>query len=187
MNSCMTDLYKGSTPNSSQPGTPSRGSQPSSRAGTPSRSLPGSNPPSGRSSPRRASSWCGKDSSHGDGRDLEKALFIIDRVGNLKQKGKVPVVESPLAADSRKTSMNSPSDRHVDLAETSLISPVNECVEMTLDVQRQEMKKDNLNDGSTRTDEHQLSVTDESMDAGTKMRQDKYTTPVTEVGSYTMY
>ncbi|KAI0229314.1 Nuclear valosin-containing protein-like [Lamellibrachia satsuma] len=51
---------------------------------------------------------------------------------------------------------------------------------MTLDVQRQETKKDNLNDGSTRTDEHQLSVTDESMDAGTKMRQDKYTTPVTE-------
>ncbi|KAI0229313.1 hypothetical protein LSAT2_020277 [Lamellibrachia satsuma] len=87
MNSCMTDLYKGSTPNSSRPGTPSRGSQPSSRAGTPSRSLPGSNPPSGRSSPRRASSWCGKDSSYGDGRDLEKALFIIDRVGNLETKG----------------------------------------------------------------------------------------------------
>ena len=175
MNSCLTDLYKGGTPNTSRLGTP-RGSQPSSRAGTPSRSLPHSDPPSGQSSPRRTSSWCGKDGDHGDSRDLEKALFVIDRVGNLKQKGKV-VAESPLAADRRKTSTNSGSDMCIDSTET--VSSVNKCVDVTLDVQQREVKKDDLSTSINRDVE-------KSVNAETETKQVEDTTPVTEVGSYTV-
>ncbi|KAK2187576.1 hypothetical protein NP493_161g02000 [Ridgeia piscesae] len=169
MNSCLTDLYKGGTPNTSRLGTP-RGSQPSSRAGTPSRSLPHSDPPSGQSSPRRTSSWCGKDGDHGDSRDLEKALFVIDRVGNLKQKGKV-VAESPLAADRRKTSTNSGSDMCID--STEAVSSVNKCVDVTLHVQQREVKKDDLSTSINRDVE-------KSVNAETETKQVEDTTPVTE-------
>ena len=185
MNSCMTNLYKGSTPTSSKHATPSGGSRMSSRSGTPSRSVPNSTPSSGQSSPRRTSSWCGKDNSTDAGNDLQKALFVIDRVGALKEKARVtPVVESPLAKDCRKTP--SASDKRIDLSGDSLnlINPVS--IETMSEVQRHETKKDDLNISSARTERHESSVTGRSVDAGIKTGPDKDSTPVREVGSYTV-
>ena len=183
MNSCMTNLYKGSTPTSSKHATPSGGSRVSSRSGTPSRSVPNSTPSSGQSSPRRTSSWCGKDNGKDAGNDLQKALFVIDRVGALKEKSRVtPVVESPLAKDCRKTP--SASDKRIDLSGDSLdlLNPVDTGVDDISDVRRQETRKDDLIISSAKAGQHQTSVDSRSVEAGTKTRQVTAATPVGEVG-----